>query len=273
MRLVAQMTIRLISRGLPSLAALLLGVLLFEFIQAVVVDSLGGPQGLTAILESLPPALQAFTRTQPEFMAMSGLAGYLSIGFTHPLYLILTATAIVGFSCRTLAGEMERGTILLSLSRPISRPRLYASRVAGLALICVVLAVASTVGLLTGLLYARPEGEFVYRHLVPTTVACGALFWSIGGLTLLGSAAASTNGRALAWAIAVLVVSYFVDYFAAIWTLLESIRFLSIYQYFDPASTLVLGQMPWRDLGILAAAGAVATFGGLVIFTQRDLPT
>lgn len=273
MRIIWQMAYRLLKRGLVVLIALVAGIALFEFIQAVVVDSLGGPEGLTSLLESLPPALQAFTRTQPEFMAMSGLAGYLSLGFTHPLYLILTAAGVVGFGCRTLAGEMELGTIQLSLSRPIARPRVFASRVLGVILIAIVLSVTGALGLLLGLLFAQPQGEFVYSHLVPTAAISGALLWAIGGLTLLGSSAASTNGRALAWAIAVLIVSYFVDYFASIWRPLETIQFLSIYHYFDPASTLVLGQMPWRDIGILLAVGGAGALAGQVIFNRRDLPT
>jgi ABC-2 type transport system permease protein len=272
MSAVARMTGRLLGRGLPGLIALLLGVALFELIQALVIDSLGGPQGLTSLLDALPPALRAFTRTQPQFLALSGLAGYLSLGFTHPLYLVLACSTVVGFACRSLAGEMEHGTIQLALSRPLSRPRVYGARVLGLLAIVVGLAIIGPLGLIAGLLYARPAGTFDVGHLVPTAIASGLLFWAIGGLTLCGSAAASTSGRAVAWAIAGLIVSYFVDYFADIWTILKRFEVLSVFNYYDPARTLVSGTLGGRDVATLALAGVLGVVGGLLIFVRRDLP-
>ena len=99
------------------------------------------------------------------------------------------------------------------------------------------------------------------------------LFWAIGGLTLLGSAAASTAGRALARAIAGLVVSYLVDYFAGIWDFLVPIEFLSIFDYYDPATTLVNGTLVWTNVVVLAAVGMAGVLAGLIVFVRRDLPT
>ena len=273
MSVVARMTGRLLGRGLAGFLALLLGVALFELIQAPIADSFGGPAGLASLLESLPPALRALTRARPEFIAISGLAGYLSLSFTHPLYLVLTIATVVGFACRSLAGEMERGTMQLALSRPISRPRVYAARVVGLLVIAVALSVAGPLGLIAGLAYVQPEGDFAYRHLLPTAAATALLFWAIGGLTLLASAAASTAGRAVAWAIAVLVVSYFVDYFAGLWAFLQPLEFLSVFDYYDPSQALVNGALPWASVATLGAVGLAGVVAGLAVFVRRDLPT
>lgn len=272
MSAVARMTGRLLRRGVAGLAALLLGVALFQLIQALVVESIG-TSGLTSLLDTLPPALRTLARAQPEFLALSGLAGYLSFGFTHPLYLVLACSAVVGFVTRSLAGEMERGTIQIALCRPISRAQVYGARVLGLIAIVLGVAVGGTGGLLAGLLYARPEGEFAYANLVPTAVAGGLLFWAIGGLTLWGSAAASTGGRAVAWAIAGLVVSYFVDYFAGIWSLLQPFEPFSVFDYYDPTQALVNGVFPWANAAVLGLVGMAGVLAGLVVFVRRDLPT
>ena len=268
-----RMTRRLLGRGRGGLVALLLGIAVFHLIQALVVDSFGGVQGLTSLLDALPPALRTLARLQPEFLAFSGLAGYLSLGFTHPLYLVLACTAVVGFACRSLAGEMERGTIQLALSRPISRPSVYGARLLGLVIIVTALVIGGPLGLVAGLVYARPEGTFAYGHLLPTAAGTVLLFWAIGGLTLLGSAAASTAGRAMGWAIAGLVVSYLVDYFAGIWDFLVPIEFLSIFDYYDPTTTLVNGTLVWTNVVVLAAVGTAGVLAGLIVFVRRDLPT
>jgi ABC-2 type transport system permease protein len=272
---VLRMTGRVLRSGLPGLVALLVGVLLFEFVQPVVIASFGGAAGLDAIMERIPPALQAFTRTRPEFLALSGLEGYLSLGFTHPLYIVLTGAAVIGFAARSLAGEMERGTIQIPLARPISRPAVFVARIVGVVVICVLLALAGPLGMIAGMLYARPQGQeaFAYAHLVAVALNSLALFWAIGGLSLWGSAAASTAGRVIGWAISLLVVSYFVDYFAEIWSPLQSIVFLSVFQYYAPTEALVSGRADAVNLVTLALVGLAATAAGLATFVQRDLPS
>jgi ABC-type transport system involved in multi-copper enzyme maturation permease subunit len=274
MSVILRMTSRVLRNGLPGLIAILLGIVLFEFVQPLVIASFGGARGLDAILERIPPALQAFTRTRPEFLALSGLAGYLSLGFTHPLYIVLAGAAVIGFAARSLAGEMERGLILIPLARPISRQAVYVSRVIGVAIISGLLTLAGPLGVAAGMLYARPAGqeEFVYGNLVAVALTSLALFWAVGGLTLWGSAAASTAGRVVAWAISLLVLSYFVDYFASVWTPLQSIVFLSLFDYYEPTQALVTGQANMTHLVVLYAVGVVAVIAGLIVFVRRELP-
>jgi ABC-2 type transport system permease protein len=270
---VPRMTGRVLRSGLAGLIAPLVGIALFEFVQPVVIASFGGAQGLNAIMGLIPPALRAFTRTRPEFLALTGLAGYLSLGFTYPLYLVLAGAAVIGFAARSLAGEMDRGIIQIPLSRPISRQAVYTSRLLGVVVICTLLAVAGPLGMVAGMLYARPEGEFAYAHLGAVALNGLALFWAIGGLSLWGSAVANTAGRVVAWAISLLVVSYFVDYFAGMWVPLQAIQFLSLFSYYDPAQALVSGQANLSDVTTLSLVGAVAAVTGLVYFTRRDLPS
>lgn len=270
---VLRMTGRVLRSGLPGLVALLLGIALFEFVQPLVIASFGGAQGLDAIMDRIPPALQAFTRTRPEFLALSGLAGYLSLGFSHPLYIVLAGAAVVGFAARSLAGEMDRGIIQIPLARPISRQAVYLSRVLGVGIICVLLALVGPLGLVAGLLYSQPEGNFVYAHLGALALNCLTLFWAVGALTLCVSAAAHTAGRVVGWAIGVLVLSYFVDYFAGVWAPLRSIAFLSLFEYFEPTEALVSGRASASNVLTLTAVGTIAAIGGLVVFTQRDLPS
>jgi ABC-2 type transport system permease protein len=272
MKATLRLTARALRAGLPGLVALLLGIAVFEFVQPLVIASFGGASGLNAILERIPPALQAFARTRPEFLALSGLAGYLSLGFTHPLYLILSGAAVIGFAARSLAGEMDRGMIQIPLSRPVSRPAVYGSRTVGVALICLLLALAGPTGMMAGMLYARPAGEFVFSHFGAVALNGLALFWAIGGLTLWGSAAASTAGRVVGWAIALLAFSYFIDYFAGIWEPLQRWTFLSLFDYYDPSTALVSGQINVTNVTVLSVVGTAADILGLVVLANRDVP-
>lgn len=268
-----RLTARLLRRDLAGLAALLVLVALILLVNPLIADSIGGGAGLEELLETLPPALRAFTQTQPEFLAASGLAGFLSVSFTHPVYLAIASVALVGFAARGLAGEMERGTIQLALARPISRIRVYLSRVIGVIAISVLLSVVGPVGMLIGLAIARPAGELDRFNFVYAGIGTFFLFWAIGGLSLLGSAAADTGGRCVAWATTALVVTYFVDYFASLWDVLEPLEPLSILDYFDPGQALVNGVLLSSDLVVLGLTGLVGSMAGLVVFARRDLPS
>jgi ABC-type transport system involved in multi-copper enzyme maturation permease subunit len=267
------LTARLLRRDGAGLIAMLALVALVLLVNPLIADSIGGGAGLESILEALPPALRAFTQTQPEFIAASGLAGFLSVSFTHPVYLAVACVALVGFAARGLAGEMERGTIQLALARPISRPSVYLSRVYGVIAVAVLLSVVGPIGMLIGLELAKPAGEFDRVNFVFAGISTFFLFWSIGGLTLLGSAAADTGGRCVAWATTGLVISYFVDYFASLWDALEPLEPLSILDYFDPGQALVNGQIEATNLIVLGLVGAVGCLAGLVVFVRRDLPS
>jgi ABC-type transport system involved in multi-copper enzyme maturation permease subunit len=267
------MTGRLLRRGIAGLISLLVGLWFFELIQPLVANSLGGPQGLDPFLRALPPGIQALMKTQPEFIMLSGLAGYLSIGFNHPLYYVMVASALVGFICRSLAGEMDRGTIQIALARPISRARVYAARVAGAIVIMLALAAVGPLGLVSGMALAHPAGTLDYGNFLPTMAAGLLLFWAIAGLTLLGAAASDTTGRAVAWATGWLIIFYFIEYFATLWSQLKPIAPFSIFYYYDPAQALVNGAVPVTNVVVLLLVGAVGAVAGLVIFQRRDLPT
>lgn len=268
-----RITGRLLGSGLVGLVALLIGVVLFEAVQAPVVDSFGGAQGLSSLIDSLPPALQVLARAQRGFTTFASLAGALSAGFSHPLYIVLTLAAIVGFAARSLAGEMERGTIQIALARPVSRPEAYGARVLGLVLIALCLALVGTLGLVLGIQIARPEGELLFRNLVLLSANAGLLFWAIGGLSLAVSAAASATGRVIGWIIGYVALAYFVDYFAEIWAVLKPLTFLSIFNYFDPTLALAGGELPWRNAVVLGLTGLAGVGAGLLVFVRRDLPT
>ncbi len=257
--------------GIWGLVALVVAIAGFTFVQPLVIASFGGASALDAIMSRVPPAFQAFARTRPEFLAMTGLPGYLSLGFTHPIYIVMAGAAVISFAARVLAGEMASGAIQLPLSRAVSRSTVYLSTVIGATIVVAVVAAAGPLGMLVGLLYAQP-GAFPFSHLWPMTVVCFALLWAIAGLSLLFSAAASSTGRVVGWALGLLLFSYFVDYFAGVWEPLRAILFLSLFEYFTPTTTLVNGIADSRNVVILLFTGAMAFAGGLIIFRRRDLP-
>lgn len=267
------MTRRIIKRGLSGSIFLLIGLFIFEFVQPLVANSLGGGEGIATLFERLPPAFQAVMKTQPEFVALSGLAGYLSLGFSHPLYFVLTAAVLIALITRSLAGELESGTMQIALARSVSRSSIYISRLIAVALAIVAVSVSTFAGMITGILVGQPDGEIIYSHLVPTAIGAAFLLWAIAGVTLAISARSDTTSQAVGYTTGFVVVSFVLDYLAGLWSVMEPFDWLSIYSYFDPANALVNGDLAASDLIVLGVVGLTGAIAGLVIFRDRDLPS
>lgn len=259
-------------RTRTAIVALWLGIAIFEFIQPVALKSFGDLDRITPLLGIVPPAFWSLLNITPDFLSATGLSGFLSLGFTHPIYILLAATSIIWYACRALAGEMQRGSIQFSLSRPIPRSGLYLSRVAGVLVVTTLIAVAGIAGMIAGVGFSHVSGHVEPKHWLVTFAACWLLIWAIGGISLLGSAASDSMGRAVSWAIAVIVLSYVIDYFAALWNFIRPLRPFSIFHYFSPSRALAHGGLPITNALVLGLAGLACAIAGGLIFVRRDLP-
>ncbi len=267
------MTRRTLKRGLAGTLFLMLGVFIFEFVQPLVADSMGGGEGLAVMLERLPPAFQNVIQAQPEFIAMSGLAGYLSIGFTHPLFFVMTSAALVSLIGRSIAGEIESGALELAIARPVSRSSVYLSRLLATGVTIGLLIAAAIAGLTTGVLLGNPDGELAWRHLIEVSVITALLLAAVAGVTLALTAASDTTSQAVGRATAFIVVSFVIDYLAAIWTVIEPFDPLSIFSWYNPAPAFVDGSIAVTDVIVLGSVAVTGAILGGIIFTRRDLPS
>ena len=273
MTVVLLMTRRTLKRGLAGTLFLMLGVFLFEFVQPLVADSMGGGEGLATMMERLPPAFQSVIKARPEFIAVSGLDGYLSIGFTHPLFYVMTSAALVSAICRSLAGEIESGSIELAISRSVSRRTVYVSRLIAVIIIILLLVASGIAGLACGIVVGRPDGSFTWSHLPSVAAGVTLLLAAISGVTLAFAATSNTTTQAVGRATAFVVVSFIINYLAAIWNVVEPFDPISVFAWYNPADAFVNGSLDLVDaiiLGVVSIAGAIA---GAVIFTRRDLPS
>jgi ABC-type transport system involved in multi-copper enzyme maturation permease subunit len=268
--MLSAMVRRLLRQGLAGTAMLLLGVVLFQFIYPFIADSLGGKQGLSNIVGQLPPAMQALAQMSPEFLAMTGVAGFLSRGYDHPVFLVLSIAAMVAFTGRAIAGEVGSGTLALALSRPIPRGRIYLARVIGVAAVCLAFGAAGPIATWAGVRASRLDAEVPIEHLAAMALLGMLFLWAIGGLTLLVSAWSSSTGRVVGWATGYLVVAYFVDVFAELWSVLEPVRPLSLFRWFDTSATMVDGRVPADSAVVLGGVGLATMVVGWVVFRRRD---
>lgn len=253
-------------------AAVLLGALAAGMcaLQVLISATFQGFGSATAqLLRELPREFAAFVKLQPGLIPAGDVNGYLSLGFYHPLFLVMGSAATVTLGAQALAGEIDRGTILYLLARPLPRWRVVLSKGLALPAAAAVVAGAALLGLGAGRLLFGLESDVAVFGLVAANA--WLLFLALGSVALLGSAAASSTGQAAGWATTFTLVSFVVDFLADLWEPARSLEPLSVFTYYDPSAVIASKQLPPGDLAFLLAVTVLSTLLAIGVFSRRDV--
>jgi ABC-2 type transport system permease protein len=194
--------------------------------------------------------------------------------WNHPLIVLTVLGWAISRGAAAGAGEIERGTLDLTLSRPVSRTVYLASQVVFMFLGLVVLVLSLWLGNVVGtLLYLVKSPPAFLTLLRPMTMVV-TLGMAVFGYTLPFSAVDVVRWRVLLIAsaltlgglISMSVASYFEDYE---W-LLEK---LSVFRAYAPVTVAIKGEPLAFNASVLTAIFALGVAASFAIFLRRDLPS
>jgi ABC-2 type transport system permease protein len=200
------------------------------------------------------------------------LAAWTVLGQTHPILLVASFLFIIGLGVRSVAGELESGSLDLALARPISRNRYLASHVAVLAPGTAVLALAYAAGAVIADRVFDPPGQTLAPdRMLAAAFQAWLLFLAIGALALLVSTLSSERGRALSVAIGITLAMYVGNFLFALWEPLRFLTRVTLFWYFTPGPTIQSGDVSWGNCAVLAGFITLALAAAFTIFDRRDL--
>ena len=211
----------------------------------------------------------------PQFAQFGGgdifsLTGSVAIGFIHPIAVGLNLVFAVGFATAAIAGERQRGTLEVLLSRPISRRVVYATLALSGALFVGIAVLGSIVGSLIGASLTGRASELGVGQLPLLWLNGALLYWAIGAIALLASASFDRLSPALGVTLAFVVASYFLDVLGSLWPDAKGLQQYSVFHYLDPKAILT-GFPDAGDLIVLATVIVAAVVAALLVFPRRDL--
>jgi ABC-2 type transport system permease protein len=211
----------------------------------------------------------------PQFAAFGGgdifsLTGAVAIGFIHPITVGLVLVFAVGYGGAAIAGERQRGTLEVLLSRPISRRMTYATLAVAGALFVGIALLGSILGAVVGASLVGRTAELGVGQLPLVWLNGSLLYWAFGAIALLASASFDRLTPALGVSLAVVLVSYFLEVLGSLWPDAKGLQPFSLFHYFDPKAILA-GFPNAGDLIVLGAVTIVAIVATLIVFPRRDL--
>ena len=213
----------------------------------------------------------------PEQFAQFGggdifsLPGAVALGFIHPISLILNSVFAVGFSTAAVASERQRGTLEVTLSRPISRRTLYATLLVASVTFLAATTTALVAGAVAGAVFEGVRSEFPLGPLPLLWLNSILLFAVIASIGLAASVSFDRFAPALGLTLGVVVVSYFLEVLGSLWPDARPLQPYSLFHYLQPKAILT-GDAAASDFSVLALVLAFAVIYALVVFPRRDLP-
>jgi ABC-2 type transport system permease protein len=197
--------------------------------------------------------------------------------WNHPFFLALVAIWAISRGSAAVAAEVERGTMDLLLSRPITRSAYLASQVGvalgGLVVLATFLTAGGAVGVHFNSLRVPPDTATLIRP----AVNLAALGLPIFGYTLLVSSIDHVRWRPT-WIGSSLTLAGFIVYVIAMIPVFSDmwwkpwVERLSIFRAYNPVELVTKAETLGPNLALLAGIGVPCILLAFVLFAWRDLP-
>lgn len=255
-------------RRRASLLAFAGGAAFFQALVAVSFPAIGGMETVTSVIGTFPEGLRALLKLAPNLQAGFGLGDYLAFTWFHPVFLGLGAAFVVGRAADALAGEIERGAVYLTLSRPVTRSAVVWGKAIEMAIGLLVFVAAAWAGMVLGVAVAGLGPLPLGRYALVAVVAW-ALFAALGGGSLvissLSSRAALAGGLATAWTL----IAFVLDVIPAVYN--SPLAWLNPWHHYFPQAIIASGQVPWGGIAVMLAWAVLGTALAAFLFDRRDL--
>lgn len=199
----------------------------------------------------------------------------LEIAFwRHPFVILIAALWPIARGSASVAGELERGSLDMVLSRPVSRTAYLTAQVLtgliGLAVLAAALIAGNLVGNRLNFIEVRPAPMSVLRP----GLNVAALGLAIFGYTVFLSSIDIVRWRPNLIASVLTLAMFIAGVVANLpglddWKWLEKV---SIFTAFDPVEAAVRASRLGFHLALLSGIGLAGMALGYVSFNRRDLP-
>ncbi len=224
-------------------------------------------EGMMALVEGLPENfMNAFGVDSESFTTVEGFLAAKQYSATWPLMVILLLVAIAG---TVIAGEIEKGSIEITLSRPVSRLKIFFGRyLVGLVSLFffTVFSVFSVFPLA-----ALYDINIDFSNVVKLSIITFLFGMAILSVALFFSAIFSERSRVYMIIGSLMVGMYIMNTIALIKESIDYIKFASFFHYLDTTGALIFNTIGTTSIIVFCCCAIAFAIAGAWWFNKRDI--
>ena len=218
------------------------------------------------ILKSFPEAfLEAFGIGEEM---LTGFESYMSsehFGLVWPIMLIFLIASFAGAS---ISREIEKGTMEILLSLPISRLKIFFGKyLSGIAALCifVVFSVLAIIPMAEAYNIDYDVSHFLTMSLL------GLIFgWAILGLSMLFSAIFSDKSKVYMATGGIMIVMYVIRIVSILSDKFDKLKYFSFFHYYNAPDALSKNSIAPETFIVFISVAVITTILAAVWFSRRD---
>ncbi|MCD6194737.1 ABC transporter permease subunit [bacterium] len=256
-------------RKYTILAYCLAGILLLWMYVALFPSIKEQAQQLQELMKTYPESLlKAFDIESPE-LSFTKLENFLSVeqfSFVWPIMLFALTISWAGSS---IAGEIEKKTIEILLSQPISRLKIFLAKyLSGISALIVFTAISIFSAIPLASLY---NIEFQTSHYLSLAIVGFLLGWATFSLAMFFSALFSEKGKVYFVSVAIIVAMYVVNIVSSLKNEWNKTKYFSFFHYYDPSQALINNQIENLAVWVFLGVAILFTLLAIIVFSKRDI--
>jgi len=255
-------------RTLPVWLVIALAIFLMQIAVCGIIHDNQSVKSFLKVLDMFPSVVKI--ALGGNTLQVGNTPGLIAIGYQHPFILFLLMLFAVGVPTGLLAGEVQRGTMELILSRPVTKLHVYLC--AGFLTLTGMFALVfvmflGTVAAVSIYEFSDPVPLDLFFRIA---INGGLLASAAGAVALLSAAYFKGRNMAVGVTAGFLMVNYFTSVISQLWPRMAFLIRLTLFNYVS-APKLWRG-WPHEDMMVLATVLVVAAVTGAIVWQRRDLP-
>lgn len=221
------------------------------------------------IMKTMPPELFKVMNMDASTFSFNTMESYLSTEYMSFLWPILAIILAISLASYIAIREIDKGTIEILCSLPVSRTKIFFSRYLTGAKLLAIFSLVSLVGAVPfAILHSA---DYVFMNYITAAIGAFLFVWAVYSLAVLVSVISSDKGKSTMITSGILLFMYVLNIIANLNENLVNIKYFSFFYYFNGPELLNKNSFVEYAIVFFCGFAIVASIAAAVRFSKRDL--
>lgn len=248
--------------GLAAILFLWMYIALFPYVQSQA-------EQFSKLIEAYPKAMMEAMDLEMSQLSFTKLESFLAMEYFSFIWPIMAIALAVSLAGAIVSGEVEKGTIELLLSQPISRVKLFFAKYLTSLVILIIFTLVSIFAVIP--LAEAYNIEYFLKNYFTAGILSFLFGLAVLSISALMSSIFSEKGRVYFASVGILILMYVLNIIANLKENLSDLKYASFFHYFDTSKALVENNIDGLSIWVFVGVSVVFTILAAIWFSKRDI--